>query len=505
MVNRYELVILLAGCVNAATPATSTQRAAVTLDPTAVPNDGISDRAAIQAAIDAACAQPDGGTVYLGAGRWTVERLVAGPGAYNTHAALALHCHNVTIRGVGKETVLELVGDQGNASVNLISIDPGAEHILIADMTLRCRADAATPCVNTEEQTHAIATSGFCAGSFCLPIRDIKVENVAFDWPRDDPAHRKGDCIRLIGNQGPTAATETTPATPGTRVYGVRISGNDFADCARSSITIQRGVYDAAIAGNTFNATKTCIDGEATGGPEDLDERISITGNAFRPGCTTALSLTSTKGATISGNTFAGRVTLYRSTGVAMTGNQIVHNAVDNGGSIDISNACDGSAVTGNTVVRSGVAGPVVKVAPHSGVICQRLSISGNAITQLTPAWAIYGESVSNAIVADNYLTFPNGAPLYSAIYFRSTTTTAPVTGLAIANNQISGAITNGVMLHASPATIGKGIVVTGNVATGCTVGMRLETPTGFTAQITSAGNAMGPSSYAESMVNHGD
>jgi hypothetical protein len=98
------ILAFLVGCVAA---PTSTTISALAL--AAVPDDGISDRAAIQAMIDAATAAPDGGTVTLGAGRWTLDR--APVGSYNRFAALSTHGHNLTLRGVGPETVLELIGD----------------------------------------------------------------------------------------------------------------------------------------------------------------------------------------------------------------------------------------------------------------------------------------------------------------------------------------------------------------------------------------------------------
>lgn len=464
--------------------------------PGALAGDGISDRVAIQAAIDAVAAAPDGGTAYLTAGRWTLDRAPAG--TYNRFAALhigakpaiggapATHGRHVTIRGAGPETVLELVGDQGGATTIVLDVMPGAEHVRIADLTIDTTAAS-----NTDEQTHAIATSGTCEGAACRPIRGVTIENVTFRHPRVDPAHRKGDCIRLLGN------------TDATRVYGVRIAGNHFLDCARSAVTIQRGVYDLVVIGNPrIRALKTCIDGEATGGPTDTDARAAITGNTFDH-CSTAISLTSYQGATITGNNVVGAITLHRSTGVTIAGNTIAHTAVDGNGTVDVKNSCDGLAITGNAITRTGAPGAGIKIVPHASV-CQRFTVGLNTIALGNASFGVYLESPSYAAVVGNQITYTAPAPGLAAIYARAVTAAAPVTGLVIASNNIAGSISYGVQLVASPATFGTGILVSGNVATGPSFGLQLSSAPGFTAPITVLGNAMGLPLYGAVQVTPG-
>lgn len=139
-------VLLLCSC--AVTTPEATHRAALTSmasvsDFGGVPDDGLSDRAAIQAAIDAVTARPDGGTVLLGPGRWTLDRPPLSEHPYDPYSAISTHSpHPLVIRGVGPETVLELVGDQGATATILIGIDPGAQHVRITELgRLRDRAD----------------------------------------------------------------------------------------------------------------------------------------------------------------------------------------------------------------------------------------------------------------------------------------------------------------------------------------------------------------------------
>ena len=437
----------------------------------------------LQAAIDAAAA---GGTVVIPAGRWVVDR--APPGSYNRFAALSTHGHDITIRGVGPESVLVLEGDQGGASVAVISIDPGAAQVRITDLTIDT-----TGTTNTDEQTHAIATSGVCAGATCQPITDLSIERVTFRHPRNTAA-RKGDCIKLLGN------------TEETRLSGVRIVGNDFADCARSAVTIQGGVTDLVITANTLNATKTCIDGEATG--DRTDARIAITGNVFRPGCSPALSLTSTDGATVSGNALAGAITVYRSTNVAIAGNAIDHIAADNAATIDVANRCDGLAISGNTIVRAGAAGPVIKLVPHAGVLCGGAAITGNTVRQGTVGSAILAEALSRASIADNLITYTVSAPAYGAIYDHALAGVVPIAALGITGNVISGDVgpSYAVTLDCSPGTCSAGINVASNTATNTVFGLRCNGPAAnFTAPIVATGNAWGAAAYGNAQVVHGD
>lgn len=496
-------ILVLASCAGIPTTASTSSHLAslpTCSDPAvfgaAVGADEAVNRAAFQAAIDEVASSPAGGTVCIGVGRWRLSRAPAG--TYDRFAALyvgarpatttspALIGRNVTIRGAGPETVLEVVGDQQSTTTILVDILPGADGVTVEQLTLDL-----TGTTNTSEQTHAVATSGTCAGLACQPIRNVTIRDVTFEHPRNTET-RKGDCIRLLGNN------------EATRVYGVEITGNRFRQCARSAVTIQRGVFDAAIHDNpVIRSSKTCIDGEATGGPTDIDGRIVIANNTFTE-CATAISLTSTQEAAVYGNAIVGNVTVYRSSRVAITGNTVNHTAGNNMGTIDVANVCDGLTITGNTIARGGVAGPVVKLEPHSGGLCQGVAITGNSLTNNTPAWVVYMESISNVLIAANRMAITVPAPAMSAIYERSVLASSPVVGLAITGNQISGPMSYVVRLHASPGTFGAGVAITGNVASGPAFGMCLSDAPGFTAPITVNGNSMGLGVYGQVAINAG-
>lgn len=453
----------------------------------AVPNDELSDRAAIQSAISVATSGPDGGTVCIGAGRWTLEKPPIN--SYNRFAALSTHSPNpLVIKGAGPETVLQLSGDQGAETTIVISIDPGAQHVRVEDLTIDT-----TDATNTDEQTHAIGTSGVCSDATCLPIKDIKVENVRFKHPRNTEA-RKGDCIRLLGNE------------PATEVYDVRIVGNHFEDCARSAIELQRGLHGVVIADNTIYC-ESCdqqIDGEATGGGWDFG--VVISNNTITSGPNVqgdfAIALTSVDGASVSGNQLDRGLALYRTQRVVISSNVIktVATETDDGGTIRLRNICNGNIVANNTINRAGTPGPLVSVEYQVNA-CVGATISGNILVQGTPRWAVYGSSFSDGVISSNIIEHVVPAPGYSSIYNRAL---IPVTGLVISNNAIKGDVAHAVRLQAHPSTIGSGVVLTGNTAIGPPVGLFCEDG-GFIAPITSSGNAWGPANLGSAAIQPGN
>jgi hypothetical protein len=194
----------------------------------AVPDDGIDDSVPSQQALDAASVA--GGRVCFGHGRWRLSRAPAG--AYNRFAALSTHGAHVDIQGAGRETILEVVGDQGGTTTWAISVDPGAHDITIRDLTIDTSATT-----NTDEQFHAIEVgNGIGTGT----VEDVRIERVSFEHPGATDGSRKGDCLHILGN------------TPQSAVRRVTVIGVTFARCARWDIAIQRNVFEVIIQGNRF-------------------------------------------------------------------------------------------------------------------------------------------------------------------------------------------------------------------------------------------------------------
>jgi hypothetical protein len=448
----------------------------------AVPNDGVSDRVPIQAAIDAATGA-GGGTVCLASGRWTVDR--APVGSYDRSAALSTHAAHVTIAGTGPGTVIELVGDQGNAATAVISLDPGASDARIQQLTIDTSA-----ALDTDEQTHAIAIgSGVCSstnGTCSMPVSDVTVSDVTFVHPPATDGHRKGDCIRLLGN------TATTP------VERVTIMGSSFTDCARSGIGVQRNVFSLAVLGNHFGVQigDTPFDAEATGdGPDD---GLRLIGNSFADGTATfSAALTTYDHATITGNTFAGRgLSLFRTQDAVVADNTFDVTAISGAGVVEVENVADGDKITDNLIRRHGVPGPGIRVVPHSGGIPQRVTVDNNTIILDGDSSGVVVESASDISIRDNDVTFNDAAPDGSGVFLRATV--AAMDGLTITGNTFAGPLSSAgggtylaaVRLAASPNPI-DGVTVALNASRGAIASLLCATtsPGVFRQPIVSLGN----------------
>jgi hypothetical protein len=422
----------------------------------AVANDGVSDRVPIQAAIDAATGA-GGGTVCLNSGRWTVDR--APSGSYDRFAALSTHGAHLTVSGTGPGTVIELPGDQGAAQTSVISLDPGASDITIQGLAID--TSAAT---NTDEQTHAIEIgSGICSasnGTCSMPIADITVRDVRFLHPASTVANvRKGDCIRLLGND---AATQ---------VKRVTIIGSSFISCARSGIAVQRNVSSLAVLGNHFGEQigDTPFDSEATGG--DWDDGLRLEGNSFANApATFSATITTYRHATITGNTFADRgLFLYRTQDVVVSANTFDVTAIDGYGVIESENVASGDKIDNNTIRRHGAPGAGIRITPHSGGIPQHVTISNNTISVDGDSYGIDVESPSDIGIRDNDITFTGAAPNGVGVYARATA--VAMNGMMITGNTVTGPLTGNtyfaaVQMHAGPFAI-SGVTVAMNSSRG--------------------------------------
>jgi Right handed beta helix region len=410
----------------AAAPAVGTGTAGC-FDPVAygaTPDAAGDDRPGIQAAIDAATASGRG-TVCLGSGHWTVTRAL--PGSYNRIAALSTHGAHLTITGTGPGTEIDLVGDQLAGDTSVISLDPGASDIRIERLAID--TSAAT---NTDEQTHAIAIgSGFCTtsnGTCSLPVADITVNDVRFAHPPSGVAGvRKGDCIRLFGN------------TPQTQVKRVTIMGSSFTSCARSGIGVQRNVFSLAVIGNHFGEVigDTPFDSEATGG--DWDDGLRLEGNSFENApATFSATISSYRHVTVTGNTFIGKgLGIYRTQDVVVGDNTFDATMSTGSGVVDSGNVASGLKIDNNVIRRHGLAGPAVRVTPHSGGVPAQVSITDNTIIADGDSTGIYVESASDIGIQGNNITLVDPAPNGSGIFLRATA--VAMDGLTITGNSIVG------------------------------------------------------------------
>jgi hypothetical protein len=448
----------------------------------AVADDGIDDRVPIQAAIDAAT-NAGGGTVCLSSGRWRVTR--APVGSYDRFAALSTHAAHLAITGTGPGTVIELVGDQGAAATSVVSVDPGA-----SDITMERLAIDTSAATNTDEQTHAIAIgSGVCTvanGTCSMPVSDVTVRDVRFAHPRAAAGVRKGDCIRLLGNTAATAVKRVT------------VMGSSFTSCARSGIGVQRNVFSLAVLGNHFGEQigDTAFDSEATGG--QFDDGLRLEGNSFADSTVNfSAAVSSYRHATITGNTFTGRgLSLYRTQDTVVADNTFDVTATTGAGVIDSGNVASGDKIDNNVIRRHGVAGPAIRITPHSGGIPEKMSITNNTIVADGDSSGIYADSAHDIGIRNNDITFTDPAPNGSGIWLDAIVGT--IDGLTITGNTVAGPLSStggntylaAVRLNARPSQF-DGVTVALNASRGALNSLQCtqRSPGSFRQPIISVGN----------------
>lgn len=420
------------------------------------PDDELDDRAAIQAAIDEASMR--GGRVCLREGRYRVSR--APIGAYNRAAALSIHAARVEVAGNGPGTVIEVVGDQGGTTIFVISVDPPARNVTLRDFVIDTSG-----MTNTEEQTHAIHVgSGLVTG----PVEDIRIERLVLNHPKNGDA-RKGDCLRLVGAEAPN------------QVRRVIVIGSTFTACARSGISIQRGVHDLTINGNQFTQTSDQdIDSEpsAPGGNSGL----TIVANVFRDNVAlTAGDWSVTlggyeapmSGVTLANNVFEGRgVYLYHTANLVISGNTFDTMMESGYAILYFGGRAENIAVSGNSLRRRGIDGPMLHVVHASGSSAKNVTISNNEMVQETLGPGIVAESAVTTSVIGNGIEWTRPSPNAFGIHLRSTI--VPAEAIMISGNRLVGPIRYGILLGAGPNPFNTTSVM-GNMTTGATAGLRCD------------------------------
>lgn len=227
---------------------TATVRAAGCFDPAdfgAVPNDGVDDRAAFQAAVDAAIGAQ--GEVCIGPGNWDITRNPA-PGASNIGSIRVVGANGLTIRGAGPATQLRMLGSGNLGDWRLIDIREGSTGVRVFDLYL----DGSRR-FQTEEQTHLLQLTG--------PVSGVTIQRVWLNLPQI-PGEGGGDCVRLLGEV----------ATPVTGVVLRQLTG---LHCDRSFVAVQRGVQQVLLEDSTsLIVGGQSIDFEPTGTGGVSDFRI---------------------------------------------------------------------------------------------------------------------------------------------------------------------------------------------------------------------------------------
>ena len=440
---------ILAGCGGKSTP----KHNPACFDPVAfgaVVDDGKDDRAALQAAIDAATASR--ADVCLPAGDLHVTRRPP-PGARSI-PSLVLAGTDTGIRGVGDRSRLVML-DQGAEKAMrdwwVLQIS-GSRHVL------REFAMDGTSRGITNEQTHLIQILG--------PADDITIDRVRLTLP-EQSISRGGDCIRMLGEA-------TTP------VHDVHIHDSRGEACARSFIAFQRYVSRVVIERvKTTAIGGGAIDMEPTGDGSIHSVVIRTSdlhrGPVARGGFTVALAGTNmiaSRDVVLEDSTIEAGIWVYNVHGAQIRRNSI-YGGVKDRGLIKVVKDSRDVVIEDNVLERSEIEGDGVEITGHNGKWPSNVVIRNNKIKLRAPGFPIRGESVEGIEVVGNRLTCNATTGRYAAVYLRGVVT--PITRTRIRHNQIRGNCAEAVRIAQHANLVTGETVIEDNEVEGTEVGVTFE------------------------------
>ncbi len=406
--------------------AVSTSAHADCLVPAAIPNDGIDDRVAIQAAIDAH------GCAFLGAGIYDIGINPAVGMAGITTLGLK---DGKSIRGVGPATVLKFAG---TAHGDWNGIRMSGANTLVADLLID---DSAL--VGTTEQTHAIQVQGSSAYMDMVGITTgATIRGVWINHPvRHDSfgvEYLGGDCIRLLGE-------ETAHVT-------VEITGNHLLACDRSGVAFQRGAYGVTLTGNIFYWTgDSDIDAEMTG--TGIGGEWTIANNVMLPGnlrwVSVALAGTLAQHVAFTGNVMmSGGFNAYNLQHAAIANNVIVYSASNAGPVVQMIKSTEDVVFANNVIIRAAAApaGWLLDFEPHGTGVTKRLSIIGNSLVQQTKYAMLELVSTQDVLVDGNRFHYDSIAGTANGIQLNGVATF--VDRALIMGNVFTGPLANAVFMQ---------------------------------------------------------
>ncbi len=443
--------LLLAGCY-----ATS-----------AVPDDGIDDRAALQSDL----------YVHL--------CVVLGPGVYeisNDPRPGASYLASITVPagrhliGAGRSTILRFIGDG-------LGGDWWGIHVAGSGVTIeQLRIEFAG--YNTEEQTHGIEIGKNPFG----PVVGTTLRDLSFHWQRPAPGVRMGDCVRMLGE-------------PGYEVRDTLIERVDFETCARTGVGVQRQVFGGIVRDSVFRDCGADVDFELTGGDAAIGGGFVFENNTHLVGPSAqggyAFNLQSVSALltdiTIRRSRLIGRgIWAHNAVDVRVEDNEIRQTHPNlGGGALHFQKNSTLVTITGNLIDRQASAGPgpVISTSSHASGAPGVIVIDRNLIYQATDGNALYMQSADDVTIAENRIERTAGTIAIHAV---------DLSGLLhrtirarVAGNAFLGGFR--VAVNAVGGYQGLGVVVvTGNVTSGPQNGLVCSAGAAGIASVSSSGN-VGP------------
>ena len=451
----------------------------------ALPDDGEDDRAPVQQAIDDL---HNGGTICFRSGTYQFTRL-GGTTQDRSVSLLIRGAKNIHLTGAGRSTVLEMNGDGESSDWYLIHIRAAPDSTPVTDIEISNLTLSGAHAANTEEQTHLVgigAVQNISIGT----VEGVSIHDVYFYHPfrkkliGDSWVNEQGgDCIRILGAYAPNRLNAQGQPDPlDKRSRKILISHNQFIECDRSSIGVQRGVFEVIIDGNLFvDVGDQHLDMEPTGlggigqfvisnnifmGGRQGDYHVTIVGNdEANPG----------EDIVFADNVLVGRgLKLMNVERVHVNGNFITYVSKSGSGSIDALKYIDELSIANNNIHRlaGSIQGPVIRFVPHNSGRPGRSVIRGNQVYQEGNGNVIELDSVQNVSVSDNDIYYSGTSEtVYAGV--RVVTTRRPCTGLFINHNRMFGKLLTGIQLSAVTANPFGTLTLIGNATEGAQIGVK--------------------------------
>lgn len=287
MYNRRVLIVfLLFACASASSTVLASQApcAQSPLAFGAIPNDGVDDRAGLQAWLGS-CA---GMLAPLPAGTWDVVT----PAPPRPLIMLTVPA-GTTLEGSGLDVTIRFSGNNGMR--DWTGIAPGGDGTSVS----RVRLETAFSPGTTVEQTHAIRVVG--------PIRGFRLSHFVCDHL--PIGSKSGDCVQFVGY------------SPDRLIHDVEVDHGTFLRSGRSGIAVHSGLHGTPADGhmtsrfhdNVFvSVSDQDIDGEGSGDVVGLEIDHNDHRMPDAPESAIAVQLQGATGAWVHDNAFHGRgVDLY--------------------------------------------------------------------------------------------------------------------------------------------------------------------------------------------------
>ncbi len=504
---------------------------AACLDPRdygAVLNDGLDDRVALQATIDAA--KPSGRPICLPPGRLDVV-VNPGVGGTNVESLKIWNTDGFTMVGAGARSVLALKG----TGIRPGGWQPGTWWVLgvrgTRDTRLAHFKIDASARYETSEQTHLIQLAYLPANydHNTAPLSNLSTHIDHVDFYDPQPAVPAGSvvcktapdgtmCERphhggspvLCSDIGGAGRCTVTPAGPGgasvwtllgfysggdcVRTLAEESLGTVVADttvegshavCDRSFVSLQRGTDGYRVLDNTVDAVgDQAIDEEPTG--EGSVYRAYIAGNTFHrgPGRKDGPMITMTGNApgrlesqdnVITANLLEGSIFSYDASDTEISFNTI--NIVDGAGAnVTFIKYGSGNRILGNTLVREASAPPgaAIAVGIHNSGYPSDTTITGNVIRMYSDGNAIVAEPGVGMLVANNVIeSQAPTAATYSAFFSRGVEirdehgvvlVASGVERVTFIGNQVRGNFRRMVHIGQYLTNVNHSVMVSGNI-----------------------------------------